>query len=676
MTSAPEIHTTHVFTETEFQELLGELKRRAFMGDDILSLVAFDTETTGLNEYAPWARISMIQLTCVLVDGPTGVPLLPTLINYVVPLSHPDSTFKGQWRARLRELAHTLATGHRLIAHNGKFDCRWIAACAQVNLTPAVFWDTALGATLLNENITAGLKATASRTFGIPRWDDVDFSEPRWAVPDKNGNRISEKVPYFQLADYGTRDTFWTLRLALWQWDRFGITPAARQDLLEEATAEAVQQLRLGRYALAVGMPGVRALTEMEITGFRLDDDECEREQQAAVSRGAEATQQLATITREALEDQDANELLSRADAGWEASSGWFDTWADQMIEAKRLRVSRITPGGKVSWAKDALKDNIRQGFRAAEHVLTVRQAARSRSYIDTWRDWAGEDERIHATYHFYRVITGRLSCTDPNMQQVTRTLKGCFAAGPGRILVTADFSQIELRIAAHLSGCPDMIAAYHDDRDLHRELASLIAGVTPEGVTKEQRQNAKAGNFGFLFGMQASSFINYALANYDVSVTLEEAEAIYRAFFTRWSGLRPWHQAVEKMVRKQGFVTSPLGRVRRLPEVWGDEYTASKAVRQAYNSPVQSMANDLMMLATDKIRREHSGVLPVALIHDSVVCEAPMSMGAAAGRAVKMAMENLDTELRHLGVSFKVPLKADVVIGPRWGDGTTVELS
>jgi DNA polymerase I-like protein with 3'-5' exonuclease and polymerase domains len=183
-------------------------------------------------------------------------------------------------------------------------------------------------------------------------------------------------------------------------------------------------------------------------------------------------------------------------------------------------------------------------------------------------------------------------------------------------------------------------------------------------------RQQAKAANFGFLFGMGAEKFVTYAADSYDVDFTDDEAERFRKGFFDTWVGMDTWHNRQRKLAREYGCVKSPLGRIRHLPDIYSKtEFYRSRAERQAINSPVQGMASDMMLIAASKIRKHFPLIRPVALVHDCILCEVPEARAHEFALNIKTTMENVGQDLKRLGCNFSVPLVADVAIGKSWGD-------
>lgn len=621
------------------------------------SEVVIDLETTGLNEHeireSKWgvnARVSMAALTL----PQTSAPYDPQPTTYVVPLSHPEGPFAGIWQELLREIVQVMRdSGVPISNQNVKFDARWWFAHTGVDVSSQLVWDTQVSSHLLDENESTKLKDRAPATFGVRRWDDHDLSTPA----------ASEKVPLFDLGEYAARDTYWTWRLRKLHAAEMFIGV----DLDEEPPIgkEETDLARLGRFALWCAMPMVATLTAIEQRGFLLDQD----------------------WTREVVREEEANEARTLApllaaypipgdlSPSFAPTSTYFKEWAARAVDAGDLRVTALTPGGSPQWNKSVLTRQARTGSVVAQTLLDYRSAVKRLEYLRSWLDKVSPEGRIHAGYRAGRVSTGRLSCADPNLQQVSKVLKPAFLPSPGYYIAELDYSQIELRAAAFIARCLPMIEAFRRGEDLHTLLAARITGKDPEDVTPPERQAGKSANFGLLYLMGAEGFREYAEDVYGVQFTVEEAEAVHALFFEQWTGMREWHVGLVAQAHREGQVVSPLGRVRRLPALEsGSSYRVAEAERQAVNSVVQSFASDVMQLAAASIE----GTLPgssrlediriVATIHDSIVVEVPINDWKRATARAMRRMLDMDETLARLGCVMDVPLAVEASVGTRWG--------
>lgn len=259
-------------------------------------------------------------------------------------------------------------------------------------------------------------------------------------------------------------------------------------------------------------------------------------------------------------------------------------------------------------------------------------------------------------------------NCNNPNLQQVPRTkdIRGLFAGAPGMILFEADYSQLELRIAAHYANEKTMLDIYRNNGDIHTETAKLFTnGRAP---TKEERGKAKAVNFGFLYGMQAKKFVKYALDSYGQVFTQREAEHIRDLFFAKYARLLPWHKEQEDLCEMQGGVANMFGRFRKLPLIYSaNKWERASAARRAINTPVQGSGSDLLISAVTQINKELKGVAWIgATVHDSIIGECRVEDKDFVDETIRRVMKHPQV-LDDFGVELRVPLDVDIGWGP-WG--------
>lgn len=634
---------------------------RAF--DDFLEiagscdLFVFDLETTGLDEHAVTggtsnggvaARVSMLSAT-VASRQQAGKP-----ITYLVPLSHPKSPFLGTWRDKLTRLAQRLVQRKRhLVAHNAKFDLRWMYAMTGYDLSHLLHWDTQVGAYLLDENSSTRLKEVVPRIFNVPPWDEHDLGYPG----------ASEDVDYWELGEYAALDTWFTYVLYDYQARVMFLNdddPYADGPLAPDEE----QDYRVGHVGKQVAMPTVASLTAVEQRGILLDLRWVE-----------ENLEEREETSKELLKEMGEKYGLDDRGSSAAATSQWFTRLTELAVERGDLKILSTTATGRPQWSKEVLGKLARQGYETAQLILDQRKATKEAEFLRSWLEKATPEGRIHANYNVGRVVSGRLSSSDPNMQQVTKSLRPAFIADPGHVIVDLDYSQLELRVAAFIARCEPMIEAFQRGDDLHSLLAARINGVPLDKVTPEMRQAAKAANFGLLYGQEAYGFRMYAEAVYGVELTEEEAVDIYNGFFDTWDGMRQWHEQTKRNVRTYGFVTSPIGRVRRLPEAQFDNapYTTDSD-RKAMNSPVQGFGADLMNISLASMQGYVSGidaiegVQPLATVHDSAVVQVPEDRWRELAEATAERMKNPHPVLRRMGVNFDVPLDVEYEVGTRWG--------
>ncbi len=322
--------------------------------------------------------------------------------------------------------------------------------------------------------------------------------------------------------------------------------------------------------------------------------------------------------------------------------------------------------GKVVSTAQDVLEE-------LAEHndvprlVLEYRQLAKLKStYIDSLPLLADPNGRVHTTFQQVGTATGRLSSTNPNLQNIPvrtelgREIRAAFIAAPGRVLLSADYSQIELRLMAHFSEDPLLLRAYTTGQDIHTLTASEVFGVPPEAMDKQTRNRAKAVNFGIVYGISP-----FGLAQ-NLGIEQSEARHYIETYFARYQGVRAYIDRVIEETRRDQKVRTLFGRVRPIPDIQSrNANMRGFAERTAVNTPLQGTAADLIKLAMIRIaKRLHEEKLHSVMtlqVHDELLFEVLESESETLRALVKHEMEHV--------IELKVPIVADIGIGPNWRD-------
>ncbi|NCE65801.1 DNA polymerase I [Pseudoflavonifractor sp. 524-17] len=297
--------------------------------------------------------------------------------------------------------------------------------------------------------------------------------------------------------------------------------------------------------------------------------------------------------------------------------------------------------------------------------VLEYRQLTKLAStYVEGLGKVIGPDGRIHTSFQNTVTATGRLSSAEPNLQnipirtQLGAELRKMFVPGPGNVLVDADYSQIELRLLAHIAGDAHMIAAFNSGADIHTVTAGQVFGVPPELVTPEMRRRAKAVNFGIVYGIS-----DFSLSE-DIGVSRGEAKEYMQRYLETYSGVRAYMAGVVEQARRDGYVCTLMGRRRWLPELKSSNFNLrSFGERVALNMPIQGTAADIIKLAmiqTDRRLREENWKARLVLqVHDELIVECPEEEAKAVKELLKEIMEGV--------ISLSVPLTADAKVGKSW---------
>jgi DNA polymerase-1 len=328
------------------------------------------------------------------------------------------------------------------------------------------------------------------------------------------------------------------------------------------------------------------------------------------------------------------------------------------------------TKGGQLSTAQDAL-EKLSGLHPVVDAVLEFRKLEKLRStYLEPLPRLVDGTGRIHTSFNQLATATGRLSSSNPNLQNIPvrgtlgQRMRACFVAGPGQVLVSADYSQVELRVLAHMSQDPALIEAFRQGVDIHARTASLLYDAPVETISPEQRRNAKTINFGLLYGMGAQKLAQ------ELKVPLAEAKTFIQRYFSRLGRLKKFYDSIEASAKECGYVTTLAGRRRLLPDMHSqNQQHFALARRQAINTVIQGSAADvikLSMLAVFhdlELARMQAGL--ILQVHDELLLELPQEHARAAGERVAALMRSV----RPGGVEFCVPLLVDWGYGANWAE-------
>ena len=328
------------------------------------------------------------------------------------------------------------------------------------------------------------------------------------------------------------------------------------------------------------------------------------------------------------------------------------------------LPVIKKTPKGAPSTDASVL-EKLREEHPIVDDLLTYRELEKLRStYVDALLRLVEEDGRVRGRFNQTGAATGRLSQEQPNLQNIPvrteegRAIRAAFAADPGSVLLVADYSQIELRILAHLSGDPGLLEAFNRDLDIHTATAARVNDIEADTVTPDQRRKAKMINFGLLYGMEA-----YGLAQ-RLDISREEAQSHIDQYFAQFPDVRDYLHGVVEQARADGYTTTLLGRRRYLPELASSRFRDRQAgERMALNAPIQGAAADIIKMAMIELDDELAGRSAQMLlqIHDELVIELPEDELDTVAELTRSTMERI--------VDLNVPLKVEVASGRTLAD-------
>lgn len=334
------------------------------------------------------------------------------------------------------------------------------------------------------------------------------------------------------------------------------------------------------------------------------------------------------------------------------------------------LKVIEKTAKGVPSVSSDVLMNYV--GNPVVDDLLEYRRLTKLETFIKSW-DKIQVNDKIYPSFNI-TARTGRTTCSNPNLQQIPqdKNVRNLIEARPGWKIIEQDFSQIELRVASMFSGDANMQHAYQSGSDLHSKTTELLFGDTSHLSPQEQkrkRTEAKSMNFGFLYGMSAKTFVDYA-KGYGLNITEEQSESFRNNFFEAYPRLLPWHEECKQYARKNGHTWSPIGRKRFLPDInssnWSDRGSAE---RQSINSGVQGFASDMCISAlsdivfSDIIDHERCKVL--GSVHDAILFEVKDDY---VDKVVPMIKEMMEHPSIIEGIDIPIPIIADVEVSQAWG--------
>jgi len=576
-------------------------------------LFAFDTETTSLD----YMKAEIVGVSFCIEPG----------VAAYVPLAHaypgaPPQLPRAEVLAALKPLLEDPRSGK--VGHNLKYDAH-VLANAGIALAGMRF-DTMLESYVWNSVATNhDLDADAQRYLNLT---PIAYSE----VAGKGAKQISfEQVPVERAAEYAAGDADLTLRLhqALWP-QLLSVPPLAR--LYEECE-----------------QPLVPVLTKVEHYGVLVD-----RELLRAQSR------EFARALQELL-------LQAHREAGHEFNIESPRQLQQILFERLQLPVKRRTPTGQPSTAEDVLEE-LAENFALPRIVLEFRALAKLKStYTDKLPELVNERTgRIHTCYAQAVAATGRLSSVDPNLQNIPvrrpegRRIRQAFVAPAGCVILAADYSQIELRIMAHLSGDATLQAAFAEDLDVHQATAAEVFGVALHTVNADQRRTAKVINFGLIYGMSP-----FGLAR-NLGIDRGAAQQYVERYFQRYPGVKRFMDNTRAQARERGYVETVFGRRLYLPDIRsGNAQMRQYAERSAINAPMQGTAADIIkraMITVDAwATRAHSPARLIMQVHDELVFEVPYAAVPDVTAAVRECMVD--------AAALSVPLRVDVGVGQNWDE-------
>ncbi len=427
-----------------------------------------------------------------------------------------------------------------------------------------------------------------------------------------------------------------------------------QKDSIEKISAQQIENNNLPKHTLntvfrEVEIPLAKVLAQMELAGIKLNTIIFKGISETITKRIAKLEENIHSLSGENFNIASPKQL------------------AEVLFEKMRLPVGNIKKGksGAISTASAEL-DKLRGEHKIIEKIEEYREITKLKNtYLDTLPKMIDKDSRLHSTFNQAVTATGRLSSSDPNLQNIpTRSdlgqlLRTAFVAKDGYKLISADYSQIDLRVVAHVSEDKKMIELFLKGEDIHRATAAEINNLSPSQVTDKIRRTAKELNFGIIYGMGSFGFSARA------GISRDDAKKFIDAYFEKFQGVARYMKEVKEFAKKNGYVETEIGRRRYIPEINSPNFQLqSSAERMAINLPIQGLASDIMKIAMLHVAKEFENNSDVAMllqVHDEIILEVREDLSKEVAQKIKNILENAYT--------LKVPLIANVEIGDNWGE-------
>jgi DNA polymerase-1 len=596
-----------VDTAEALKELAARLRRAR--------IISVDTETTSIDPM----QAELVGIS-IAVDAETG---------YYLPVGHETPPGKQlSLEVITQELGHPLSDPKIPKAgHNLKYDLIVLARHG-LPITPLGF-DTMIAEWLCNPaSRSLGLKSLAWARLGMK------MTEIETLIGKGKEQRSMAQVPIAEAAAYAAADAVAVFRLM----------PQLQKELENCQATKLFDEIE---------MPLIPVLAGMEMTGISLD-----------VNFLGRMSVELETRMRE-LETQvhQAVGMPFNLNSTQQLSVALFET-----LKLPPPGGTRRTASGHYSTSAEVL-EYLSGQHPVVDWLLEYRELSKLRStYVDSLPTQINPHTgRVHTSYSQTAAVTGRLASSNPNLQNIPirsdlgRVVRQAFVAVPGYLLLSVDYSQVELRIVAHMADDQAMLAAFRAGQDIHTTTAAAVYGVPLEAVTKDQRRRAKGINFGLIYGMSAFGLTR------TTDLTLAEAEDFVAAYFRQFPGVKHYLDGIRRLAAEQGFVETLLGRRRYFPGLKNqrDVNTRNREEREAINAPVQGTAADIMKIAMLHVP---SALVQAGLnarmllqVHDELVLECPVPELAHTAQVVQQVMEN--------AFQLKVPLETEARSGKNWGE-------
>jgi DNA polymerase I-like protein with 3'-5' exonuclease and polymerase domains len=627
----------------------------------------YDTETTGLLWWKDDVRVLTVQF-CDRPGHAVAAPIHPTYFRRVFP----DLPIEVCYRLREQVKSVLEDPTVRKMGHNIKYDHQ-LSTKEDIEVRGWMH-DTQLMAFFADENMMSKALDDCVRVW-VPEMSG--YSDEFDATVDKS--RMID-VPPERMLPYACGDVDGGFRLAK------ALDAIIKRDPKQHRCYRKIQFPALLAFAKVIERWGI-LIDQDKLRSFSADVASFMREEYRRLVRliPAQARREMLAADGEvSFKDANMRKILF-SKSGFNLKPVVFTK------STQRLAPSERVPSVSIKDHLPYFKHLDGAAGQFVNGIIEYQKAAKLQStYTGSEDDGTGfwqyiaSNGFIYPSYKLHSTVTGRSASENPNGQnfpkrgRFAKPYLGCFVARPGYKLVSADLSQIELRIAAWMASEPTMLGIYRADGDIHTATAQATMGVTeeqwralPKAEKKLNRTKAKAVNFGFLYGMGAKKFKDYAKTQYDVEYTDAEAELARTRFFAKYARLEGWHKAMRTFVQNNGYVRALHGAVRHLPGINStDKAIRGEAERQAINSPVQRLGSDLGLLALWRFsfQAPPDTMHLIGFVHDALVMEVRDGYEVEAASALLYAMEQPPLE-EYFGIQAPLPIKAEADIGLNQGD-------
>jgi DNA polymerase-1 len=518
---------------------------------------------------------------------------------------------------KLEILRPLFTEGQRtLIGHNIKYDMHALFRSG-ISVTMPI-WDTFVAAWLLDENRLLDLKTLTHDQFGVKM---TELEELMGTGRKKLKSLLD--VPLAQISSYSMADAHYTYQLFL-HYDK---------KLNDEGLVSNFNIL----------MNVTRVLYKMEQRGIRVD------------------TGQLSLLSQQMQTEIKASERKIWVEAGTQFDIGSPKQLGNILFKKMGLSPLKFSPKTQVPSVDEETLETLQDKSKIVELIMDYRELTKLKStYTDGFVPFLDKNNRIHTNFKIGGAITGRLSSSKPNLQNIPvrsprgKLIRNCFIARDGFKLIVADYHNIELRLLAHFSKDSIMCDAYANNKNLHIRTAIDILGAPPDNVTAEYKARAKTINFGLMYGMGPKALMKKLKCDYT------EARIIYERYFQVYSGIVPWKYRVIDFCRQKGYILTLTGRKRHIPDInSSDNEKRSRAERQAVNSKIQGSCSDIIFIAMCNIeKQETDGFYQLVQVHDELVFESDNDV-----RDIPIITKCMEMQV------LRVPVVVEVAAVNRWGD-------